>query len=159
MAYSSMAVYALGPGFTHLADNRVYVVTASLIMVWLALGSHLIGLRYGKWTQVFGGIGSYALGLVILIAAFLVFQKRGSATPLQLKPEWNWATINFWSQIAYALTGLELAPMLGSEIRDAGDVLPKSSWISAFSAAGYYAAATAALLVILPPGQINTLYG
>ena len=159
MAYSSMAVYALGPSFTYLADNRIYVVTASLVMVWLALGSHLIGLRYGKWTQVFGGIGSYALGVLIIVAAFLVYQRRGSATPMQLMPQWNWVTLNFWSQIAYALTGLELAPMLGSEIRDAGDVLPKSSWISAFSAAGYYAAATAALLVILPPAQVNPLYG
>jgi len=78
---------------------------------------------------------------------------------MQLEPQWNWATINFWASIAYALTGLELAPMLGSEIRDAGDVLPKSAWISAFSAAGYYAAATAALLIILPPGNINPLYG
>ena len=159
MAYSSMAVYALGPGYTHLAENRVYVVIASLIMVWFALGSHLFGLRYGKWTQVFGGIGSYALGVVLIIAAFLVFEKRGSATPMQLKPDWNWATVNFWSQIAYALTGLELAPMLGSEIRDAGRVLSKSAWISAAGAGGYYAAATAALLVLLPPDRINPLYG
>ena len=159
MAYSSMAVYALGPAFTHLAEDRVYVLTASLVMISLALGSHLIGLRYGKWTQIFGGIGSYALGLLIIVAAFLVYQKRGSATHLQLKPEWNWATLNFWSQIAYALTGLELAPMLGSEIRDAGEVLPKSAWISAFGASGYYAAATAALLVILPSAQVNPVYG
>ena len=89
-------------------------------MVWLALGSHLVGLRYGKWTQVFGGIGSYALGVLIIVAAYLVYQRRGSATPMQMVPEWNWATVNFWSQIAYALTGLELAPMLGSEIRNAG---------------------------------------
>jgi amino acid transporter len=159
MAYSSMAVYALGPAFTHLAHDRTYVVTMSLIMVWLALGSHLIGLRFGKWTQIFGGIGSYALGFVLIVVAFFIFEKRGSATPMRLAPEWNWATINFWSQIAYALTGLELAPMLGSEIRDAGDVLPKSAWISAFSAAGYYAAATAALLIILPPAQVDPLFG
>jgi glutamate:GABA antiporter len=159
MAYASMAVYALGPAYTHLASNRWYVVPVSLVLVWIALGSHIVGLRYGKWTQVLGGIGSYALGALLVVAAALVWSKRGSATVLNLRPEWNWGTINFWSQIAYALTGLELAPMLGSEIRDAERVLPKSAWISAAGAAGYYAIATAALLVLLPPAGIDPLHG
>ena len=159
MAYASMAVYALGPNYTYLASNRWYVISASLTLVWVALGSHLIGLRYGKWTQVLGGVGSYLLGAVLVIAAVLVAGKRGSATVLNLRPEWNWGTVNFWSQIAYALTGLELAPMLGSEIRDAANVLPKSAWISSTLAAGYYAIATAALLILLPPAGIDPLHG
>lgn len=159
MAYSSMAVYALGSDWIPLADNRVYVITASLVMLWVALASHIVGLRVGKWTQVLGGLGSYGLGALVVIVAFTAYARQGSATPMKLAPEWNWSTVNFWSQIAYALTGLELAPMLGSEIRDAKDVLPRSAWISAFATAGYYAAATAALLVLLPPDRIDPLHG
>lgn len=159
MAYSAMAVYALGPGYLHLADNRLYVVGTSLVMLWLALGSHYIGLRYGRWTQWLGSVGSYGIGLLLIAVAALIYAKRGSATELNVWPKGNWETVNFWSQIAFALTGLEMAPMMGSEIHEAERNLPRSSWVTAVACAAYYSLATAALLVLLTPENINILHG
>ena len=159
MAYAAMAVYALGPEYTHLAENRTYVITASLAIIWIALGSHLVGLRIGKWTQILGGIGTYCLGAALVLAAVLVASHRGSATPMNLAPALSWDTLNFWTQMTFAITGLELAAMLGSEIRDAQSVLPRAAWISSLLCGGFYAATTAALLAILPPGKINILHG
>src|SRR5438045_9789584 len=33
-------------------------------------------------------------------------------------PVWNWDTVNFWSQIAFAFSGLELVSAMSQEVRD-----------------------------------------
>src|SRR3954451_25263657 len=48
MMYSSVAIYGLGPSYAHFADNRICVVAVSLVAIWLALGTNLIGLGIGK---------------------------------------------------------------------------------------------------------------
>jgi amino acid transporter len=160
MAYASMAVYALGPAYTHLASDRTYVIGASLVLIWVSLGSHLIGLRYGKWTQALGFIGSYGVGAMLLgIAALVWFRDGKAATEFHFLPKFNFETINFWAQISYALTGLEMAPVMGEEIHDPERVLPKAAWISTIACSGYYSLATAALLVLMAPEQVNVLYG
>ena len=35
-----------------------------------------------------------------------------------MMPTWNWDTVNFWSQIAFAFTGLELVSAMSEEVRD-----------------------------------------
>jgi glutamate:GABA antiporter len=160
MAYSSMAVYALGPSYTYLAGDRTYIVTASLVLIWLSLGSHLIGLRYGKWTQLFGFIGSYGVGAMLFLIAAVVWMRDGkAATEFHFVPRLDFETLNFWAQISYALTGLEMAPVMGEEIHDAERVLPKAAWISTIACSGYYALSTAALLVLMTPESVNVLYG
>ena len=35
-----------------------------------------------------------------------------------MMPHWNWDTVNFWPQIAFAFVGLELVSAMSEEIRD-----------------------------------------
>lgn len=159
MAFTSMAVYALGPTYVHLADQRGFVLLASLAAVWLALGANLLGLKTAKWIDNAGGASAYLLGLVLIgLAAAMAF-RHGPATHFDFVPRWNWQTLNFWSQMAYALTGLELAPILGGEIRDPERNLPRSSFISTPFATAFYVLCTLALLVVLPAERINPLHG
>jgi APA family basic amino acid/polyamine antiporter len=67
--------------------------------------------------------------------------------------------LNFWSQIALAMTGLELAPILGGEIYDPSKSVPRAAWISGFGCAGFYIAGTAALLALLPASRISPMTG
>src|SRR5205085_2285958 len=78
LTYMSMAVYALGPDYTYLAENRVYLVLSSLAAIWIALGTNLIGLRIGKWTENLGGASAWILGALLAGVAALVWMKRGS---------------------------------------------------------------------------------
>jgi amino acid transporter len=155
----SMAVYALGPSYTHLADNRVYLVLASLAAIWIALGTNLIGMRIGKWTENLGGVSTWILGVLLAAVAVLVWMKQGSATHFDIVPKWNWETVSFWSTIAYAMSGLELAGLMGGEIRDPARTLPRAGAIASAFAVAFYAIATAALLVLLPAAQISELNG
>ncbi len=159
MFYMSVAVYTLGPAYAHLANERVYLIAASLSAIWIALGSNLIGLKIGKWTQNLGGAATWVLGLLLVAVAVEVGAKRGIATPLRLAPKWNWNTVNFWATIAFAMTGLELAGLMGAEIRKPERTLPRAGWIASAFATLFYIAATVSLLVLLPPENISELNG
>lgn len=156
MAITSMSSFAFAPQW---AGNRAFIVPASLALLWLAMGANLAGLKFGKWVDNCGALASYALCALLLGLAAVAYLHHGSATPLHVWPQWNWGRLNFWSQIAYALTGLELAPVLGGEIVRPERNLPLSSLIAAPIAGFWYLAGTLALLVVLAPGQISPLNG
>ena len=159
MFYMSAAAFALGPKYQGLADNRIYLVVASLVAIWVALGTNIVGVRIGKWTENLGAIASWILALLLGGAAMLVWRQRGPATEFHLLPNLDWNTVSFWASIAYGMTGFEVAGMMGGEIRDPGRVLPRAAWLSALFSVVFYAGATAALLVLMRPEQISDLNG
>ncbi len=82
---------------------------------------NIIGLNIGKWLQNAGGVGTYVPLVMLVVVAAIVVARQGSATHFTLHnmmPTWNWDTVNFWSQIAFAFTGLELVSAMSEEVRD-----------------------------------------
>jgi amino acid transporter len=154
MFYMSAALHGLG-----LPVNRPLVLGASLAAIWAALIVNLVGVRIGKWLENIGGVSAWIVsGLFVLLAA-AVWWKRGTATPLNFAPRWDWATVNFWATIAYAMSGFELTGMIAGEVKDPARNLPRAGWIASGCASLFYASATVALLVILPPAQISEMNG
>lgn len=143
----------------HLADNRLYVVLGSLAVIWIPLGTNMLGLNVGKWTQNIGAAASWVLAAILIPVAALVWQKQGSATIIHVAPDWNWDTVSFLGVVAYAMSGLELVGLMAGEIRDPGRDVPKAGWISSGFAVAFYSATTLALLVILSPEKITELHG
>lgn len=148
--------YTSAAGF---GSTRSSLVVASLAAIWFALGTNIVGVRIGKWTENLGAIASWILGILLGSAAILVWQKQGPATEFHLLPSLDWNTVSFWASIAYGMTGFEVAGMMGGEIRDPVRVLPRAAWYSAIFSVLFYAGCTAALLVILLPEQISDLDG
>jgi len=159
MFYMSMSTYALGPHFAHLALNRSYLVVASLAAIWIALGTNLVGVQIGKWTENLGGAAAWVLGALLGGIALLVWMRQGAAAPMDLVPKWDWGTVNFWATIAYAMSGLELAGLMGGEIRDPERTLPRAAWIASAFATIFYVVTTLALLTMLRPETISELNG
>ena len=159
MFYASAAIFTLGPRFAWLASNRACLVAAALGVIWLALGTNILGMKVGKWTENLGASSTWILGITLAIVAWMVWQRRGSATHFQLLPAFNWDSVNFWASIAYGMTGFEVAGMMSSELRDPARDLPRAAWISSVFTTLFYAGATAALLVIVPAGKISDLNG
>ena len=60
--------------------------------------------------------------------------------------------MNFWSQIAFAFTGLELVSAMSEEIRDPQRTLPRALFGSSILIAGMYIVGTVAVLVLAPAG-------
>jgi amino acid transporter len=93
------------------------------------------------------------------VLALWLGTRRGSATPIHIAPIWNWDTVGFWATIAYALSGLEMAGLMGGEIHDPERNLPRAGWIASIFAAVFYSSTTIAMLVILRPDQISEMNG
>jgi amino acid transporter len=159
MFYMSIAASTLGPRYAHLASSRAYVVIASLLAIWVALGTNLVGVNIGKWTENLGASASWILGSLLVVVAALVWKQRGPATPLRLLPDFTWETVSFQATIAYAMSGMEMIGLMGAEIREPKRDLPRAAWVSSIFTTAFYAGTTAALLVLLHPQQISELNG
>jgi len=155
----SMASYMFGAPGAKYSENPMYALPVTLLILWLAFFVNLIGLRVGKWPGLAGGGSTYLIAGLLCIFAITVALRYGSATEFHFIPEASWSNFNFWSQIALAMTGLELAPILGGEIHDPSRNIPRAAWISGFGCATFYMAGTAAILVLLPPAKVSAMTG
>jgi amino acid transporter len=149
-----MAGYALG-----LSEVKIYVISASLLILWLGLATNIFGLSIAKWTNNAGALATYTFGVLLIVFGFTVWMRSGSATPIQLAPHWDMDKVNFWSQIAFAFGGLELGAILGGEIRNPARNVPRAAWISGSCIAAFYILGTLSLMVLMPPARISILTG
>jgi len=154
LAGVDMAGYALG-----LAEVKIYVISTSLVILWIGLITNVFGLSIAKWTSNLGALATYAAGALIVAFGLMVWMRSGSATPLRLAPHWDLDKVNFWSQIAFAFGGLELGAIMGGEIRNPRRNVPRAAWIAGVCIAAFYILGTLSLLVLMPPERISIMTG
>ena len=155
----AMASYMFGQSGVRYSENPVYAIPVTVAVLWLAFLVNLVGLRVGKWPGLLGGVSTYLIAGLLCFFGLVVAWRFGSATHFQFIPEASWDNLNFWSQIALAMTGLELAPILAGEIHNPGKNIPRAAWLSGFLGAGFYMAGTAAMLALLAPERISPMTG
>jgi amino acid transporter len=161
-----MAAWILGPNGAGLAGDRAFQLWVSMGLLLVAVGLNLVGLNIGKWLQNAGGVGTYVPLLILLAVGATVALRHGpafgSATHFTLHnmlPTWNWSTVNFWSQIAFAFTGLELVSAMSEEVRDPRRTLPRAVFGAGAMIAFIYIAGTFAILALLPASSIDAQSG
>lgn len=162
LASASMTAYIVGEQGAALAQNRTYLVGCSLALLLVAVVLNLIGLNIGKWLQNAGGIGTYAPLLILTGVAAIVVIKHGSATHFtvaNMMPTWNWDTINFWSQIAFAFTGLELVSCMAEEVHNPRKTLPRAVFGAGALIALMYIVGTFAVLALVPAADLDPQSG
>jgi glutamate:GABA antiporter len=162
LASASMAAYIAGGRGTALAQDRTFLLTVSLALLIVAVVLNIIGLNIGKWLQNAGGIGTYVPLLMLAAIAAIVCAGQGSATRFtvhNMLPGWNWDTVNFWSQIAFAFTGLELVSAMSEEIRDPRRTLPRAVIGAGALIALMYIAGTFAILALVPAPDLDPQSG
>ena len=128
----------------------------------MAVYLNLIGLHIGKWLQNAGGVGTYVPLLMLVVAAALVWLRSGSATHFTwatVLPHWDWNEVNFWPQLAFAFTGLELVSAMSEEIRDPRKTLPRAVFGSGVLIALIYIVGTIAVLVLLNDAAVDPKSG
>lgn len=162
LASASMSAYIIGGRGAELAQNRTFLLTVSLAMLLVAVLLNIIGLNVGKWLQNAGGVGTYVPLLMLGAVAALVVLRHGSVTHFTLAnmmPAWDWDTVNFWSQIAFAFTGLELVSAMSEEIRDPRRTLPRAAFGASALIALMYIAGTFAILALVPAADLDPQSG
>lgn len=162
LASVAMSVYIGGPKYAWLADSRIYLIAASLGLLAIAVVMNLVGLHIGKWLQNAGGIGTYVPLVMLVIVAAVMWMRHGSVTHYTIAaslPTFNWGTINFWSQIAFAFTGMELVCAMSEEVRDPQRTFPRAIFASGALIAVAYIVCTVAVLAMIPAATVNVQNG
>jgi glutamate:GABA antiporter len=163
MSTAVVGTYVIGHGETGLADRWTYVLPATLLALWLAVGLNIVGVRTGRWLQNLGAIGTYVPGVLLVGLGAYAAVTRPAATPLTpttLLPDLgDLSELNLWASIAFAFAGLELCAVLGDEVIEPRRTLPRSILISAPLIAFIYIAGTASVLWLVPTREVNIVSG
>jgi amino acid transporter len=162
LASASMSAYIIGEKGTPLAQDRPFLLAVSIALLLVAVGLNIIGLNIGKWLQNAGGVGTYTPLLMLVGVALLVYFRHGSATHFtaaNMLPTWNWDTVNFWSQIAFAFSGLELVSCMCEEVRNPRKTLPRAVFVSGAMIAFMYIVGTFAILTLAAPADLDPKSG
>ncbi|MBZ5530595.1 MAG: APC family permease [Acidobacteriia bacterium] len=158
----AMSVYVGGPQYAHLADNKWYTLGTSLGLLAIAVVLNIVGLNIGKWLQNAGGVGTYIPLLMLIGIGGFIALRHGSVTHFSwhdAMPQWNWGTVTFWSQIAFAFTGMELVCAMSEEVRDPKRTFPRAIYASAGLIAVIYILGTVAVLAMRPAAEVDPRNG
>lgn len=156
------ALFIFGHRFDHLQSSQPYFIIFSMIALALAAGLNVIGLNIGKWLHNLGAVGLWVPGIVLVGMGIAAATSYGSATAFTAQsfiPSTRLTDIIFWSTIAFSLSGLESASMLGDEIEDARRNIPRALIISGVLVTILYIAATVSMLLALPAAEIQNMQG
>ncbi|HEY6223686.1 MAG TPA: APC family permease [Gemmatimonadales bacterium] len=160
---AAIAAYAGGTRTAALGNDATFIRIVSVAGLWIAVWLNVVGLRVGKWLQNLGGIGTWIPALLFVVLAVWGLAARGSATPLQarglLPARFDLPSINLFATMTFAFAGLELAPTLGGEIRDAAATLRRGVVVSGFAIVAVYIIGTMAMLVALPQETVSVTNG
>jgi amino acid transporter len=162
LASAAMGAYIGGTGTAWLTQNKLFLTVGSFAILAVAVTLNIIGLNIGKWLQNVGGVATYLPLMILVVVAIILSHSRGSATHFSwaaMLPHWNLDTVNFWSQIAFAFTGLELVSAMSDEIRDPRRTFPRAILGSGVLIAAIYIVGTIAVLTIVPADAVDPKSG
>jgi amino acid transporter len=162
LASAAMSAYVGGAGTAWLAQSRTFLLAGSFVMLIVAVWLNIIGLQIGKWLQNAGGVGTYLPLMMIVGVALLLWSRHGSATHFTwagMMPHWDWDTVNFWPQLAFAFAGLELVSAMSEEVKNPQRTFPRAIFASGGLIALMYIAGTVAVLMMLPSETVDPKSG
>jgi amino acid transporter len=158
--FVGVSVFAFGPTHAALADNKTFALTTSLALLALLTLLNIVGLGVGKWINNLGAIGTFIAAAVLMGLGIALWSRFGTAiTAADFKiPANPRFVMNSFGVICFGLVGLELASVMGDEIKDPAHTLPGAvAWGGILSGA-LYVGATLTLLIAVGK-SVNVLQG
>jgi glutamate:GABA antiporter len=159
--FVGVSVFVLGPSHQALADNKKFTLAASFILLASLVVLNVVGLGVGKWINNLGGIGTMIAAITLVglgVVVWLRFGTAVTAADFQIPPNPRFV-LNSFGVICFGLVGLELASIMGDEIRDPGKTLPGAVALGGVVSGLLYIAATLTLLIAVDKNDISVLQG
>jgi len=149
------------PSHQYLADNKVFAVSASLGLLAILVVLNIVGLGVGKWINNLGSIGTVIAAAVLVGLGLIVWLHYGTSVSagdfrIPANPRF---LLNSFGVICFGLVGLELASVMGDEIKDPQRTLPGAVVWGGIISGILYIATTLTLLVAVSKNEINVLQG
>lgn len=159
--FVGVSVFTLGPTHAALSDNKMFTLVAALGLLAFLVILNVIGLGVGKWINNVGSIGTGIAAIMLIglgVVVWLHFGTTISAADFRIPANPRFM-LNAFGVICFALVGLELASVMGDEIKDPDKTLPGAvAWGGVISGV-LYIAATLTLLLAVSRKDINVLQG
>jgi amino acid transporter len=158
-AGSLLFTFSRGQRLADTAGYYLWFAMASLALITLL---NVRGLKFGKWLNSMGALGSWAPVLFLLLLAGACALRYGSATRFttaSMTPHPDLKHAIFWSTIFFAFGGCEAGSFMSEEIKDARRTIPRALLVSGIVLAVCYVLGTLALLVALPSTAIGGVSG
>jgi amino acid transporter len=158
--FVGVSVYVLGPAHLGLADNKVFASTTSLVLLALLTVLNIVGLGVGKWINNLGAIGTFVAAAVLIGLGVVIWSRFGTTiTAVDFKiPADPRFVLNSFGVICFGLVGLELASVMGDEIKDPRRTLPGAVALGGVLSGALYVGATLTLLIAVGK-NVNVLQG
>ncbi len=158
--FVGVSVYVLGPGHQALADNKLFASIASLTLLALLTYFNILGLGIGKWINNLGAIGTFVAAAVLIGLGIVIWFHYGSTISasdfkIPANPKF---VLNSFGVICFGLVGLELASVMGDEIKDPRRTLPGAVALGGVLSGALYIGATLTLLIAVGK-SVNVLQG
>ena len=158
--FVGVSVYVLGPGHQGLADNKIFASIASLSLLALLTLFNILGLGVGKWINNIGAIGTFVAAAVLIGLGVVIWSHFGSTVSaadfkIPANPKF---VLNSFGVICFGLVGLELASVMGDEIKDPRRTLPGAVALGGLLSGALYIGATLTLLIAVGK-DVNVLQG
>jgi amino acid transporter len=149
------------PSHQYLADNKMFAVSSSLGLLAILVVLNIVGLGVGKWINNLGSIGTVIAAAVLVGLGVIVWLRHGTTVRAEdfripANPRF---LLNSFGVICFGLVGLELASVMGDEIKDPERTLPGAVVWGGIISGLLYIATTLTLLVAVSKNEINVLQG
>ena len=156
-----VGVYVAGPKIQKLADSHAFTGIASLLIILFLMVLNIRGLSLGKWINNLGALGTIGgAAMICVLAGFTLLHSGSAIHPADLKTDLHdWRLFAAFGTICYSLIGLDLASIMGDEIKDPRRNLPISILIGGLIAGFIYFGTTLSMLIAMPQKEIGVLAG
>jgi glutamate:GABA antiporter len=154
--------FLAGPHTQRVVASPHYTIAVSLAGLTFCVVLNLVGLNIGKWLHNAGAIGMWVPTVILLVVAAVAWVRFGSATaftPRSLVPSTRLQDMIFWSSITFGFAGVENASIMGEELDQDPRTVPRALLGAGTSITALFIAATVAVLVTLPVGEVTDLQG
>ena len=159
--FVGVSVFVLGPGHASLADNKLFALSASLVLLLILVVMNILGLGVGKWVNNLGALGTVIAGAVLIGLGIVVWLRFGTTVTsadfrIPANPRF---VLNSFGVICFGLVGLELASVMGDEIENPRKTLPGAVAWGGIISGMLYIGATLTLLIAVSKENISVLQG
>ena len=146
-----------------LSGNPLFMTGVSLTLLWLITWLNIRGFVVGKWVQTIGASGTFITTMIILGIGVVAVGKSGMATVIDeaslLPALGDWSGIMLLGAVCLNYVGLELASVVGDEVKDHKRDVPFAVVVAGIATVVLYLTATFALQITIPASNIGIIDG
>jgi amino acid transporter len=156
-----VGLYMGGEKALPLAENRGFLLATTSALLVLLTAVNVRGLGVGKWVNNLGGLGTAVASLALIgLAIATLASGRAAFRASSLVPDaLDFRVVSSFGVVCFALVGLELASIMGDEIRDPRRDLPPAILWGGIGSGVLYLGATLAILLAVPHEDVGVLNG